>query len=169
MSKEIPTQNPLDQAYEEKPKRWYENQVFGNGLLFNSALVSSNIAYIAFIHNYSSLTRLAGASVYILSTIADRLSTYRALNSIKEAKDSGIEVIHKEQNPLLVSKENPLKLEKPTKIHVGNLIGLGLSTLTLGSAMPISAYQLVYAANNERINRRYRRAICIFSASQNRE
>lgn len=149
-----------DQACEEIPNKWYENQQ--KQQILSSALMPLWVIlwFEANRQDYSLLFSFAAASIYIIGSIFDKISTEKIIQTVDSAEQSRIEHPLNETNPFLP------KRPKPKDLYRGVHLLLEIIFVPVSEIVPPLGYSLgirrtVVGLSNFRKKRRLERAIQI--------
>lgn len=151
--------SPMEQAYTDVPKAWYELDYKTHmALTVLSALVlySANLLYF----KIDSLpAHITAASLYALSVVADRYSTVRVIKANSLAHQNGINTQHSEQNILNPDVSSPRKFLLDKRAAIPDVGGTVLAAIypAIGVGWVVGKTQA--AANNLRVAKRINRAV----------
>jgi len=156
MSKEI---SPIDQARIEVPRAWYQmdNKVrIASVMIYTLGLYFANLELF---HVDSIPAHVVGAAIFFISSLADRYSTSKALESANLARQHGVDLEPVEQNILLRDITNSRQL-----LFSKRALAIDIFATSVAAAYPAIGVGLAIAkvhatANNLRVNKQLDRAI----------
>lgn len=157
MSKEI---SPMNQAFNEIPRAWYEIEPKKARLIFYMfPILVLTFANKELFHVDTLPAHIVSATLYAISTLADRYSTVKGLNANKLALESGIDTQTKETSPIvsnITDSKQFMRNRKALAYDIG-MLALSLIFPAFGAGFTIGRIQST--ASNLRITKRINRAI----------
>lgn len=105
--------DPIDQATRDVPKRFYEitRPRLYQAAVGLSSVASSEIAIAAF-HERPFAQALIGGTIYLASSLADRVSTTKFFKRSQELRERGVETGATEKN-IFVRKKDEVEKKPP--------------------------------------------------------
>lgn len=149
---------PLEQAEQEIPPAWFEKFGYRFNYIITASSVASLLLYDHFITAISLETAISGGGLFLVGTIADRLSTIEVLRAANRSAALGIEDIYAESNLALRSIKTPQDFIRNPIIYAIDAGGLAVSALNPAAAVSLSAFKGIATLNNLRIAKRLTRA-----------
>ncbi|MBI4096331.1 MAG: hypothetical protein HY425_01295 [Candidatus Levybacteria bacterium] len=148
--------SPLEQAEQELPQPWY---IADRKAELTLRVLLTILTYYPTIQNYDQPPiHLVGAGIYLLSTIADRYSTNKALDAINVAKENGVETDYEEQNSALRGVATAHEFNRNIKMLAKDAVGITVSAIIPPMGTMIGTIKVFASANNFFVAKLHNRA-----------
>jgi len=153
-------ESPMARAWKDIPQAWYEVTPNEYRVISTSLALVGNIAYYMEVApNHDSVPlHLVGAAIFLISTIADRYSTVKALDTDNKAREVGLNVGTGETNPFVKGIKDPEKFNGSKKVLALDIFGTVVSGVYPGLGAGLTLSKFHASAVNMRHERRSRRA-----------
>jgi hypothetical protein len=147
--------NPLEQAEDEIPYKWYE--VSNRQLIISTVLsaVALSQLYNVIPEEYKNALLLASSFAYVTGVILDRYSTVKSMKSINIAKSHGISAETGEDNLIIRGETDPNKFMRNPKVLAIEILGLAFTIFNPGIGVAYAGNKFVASMNNLRVAKRY--------------
>lgn len=128
-------------------------------IIFSCVAIASLYIYLEHVDNNSLAIHFAGATIYLLATVADHLSTIKALNEFNQAKENEIETSYQESNFLARDSKTAHHLNRNLKAYLGDSAGVIISGILPPAGIAGACLRTMCALNNLQITKVHHRAI----------
>ncbi len=156
MSREI---SPIDQARIEVPRAWYQ---MDHKVTIVSAMIYTLGLYLAnleLFHVDSIPAHVVGASIFFISNLADRYSTFKCFESADLARQHEIDPGQTEQNILLGDITNSRQFLFSKRALAIDIFATSVAAVYPAIGVGFTLAKVHATANNLRVNKQLSRAI----------
>lgn len=168
MSKEL---SPMDQARQEVPRAWYQmdHKVhIASAMIYSLGLYFANLELF---HVDSIPAHVVAASIFFISNLADRYTTFKAFKSSDLAREHGVDLYQGslEQNILLRDITNSRQFLFSKRALAIDIFATSVAAVYPAIGVGVALAKVHATASNLRVNKRFERAIEIADIRNNQD
>jgi len=157
----------IDQAFRDVPKAWYEMDYNFHMALTVGSSLAIYYANKEVFHLDSLPVHVTMATLFVISVLADRYSTYQAMKADSIARQNNIETNSGEKNLLLSNIRDPKEFMLSKKLLLIDLLGITGTVIYPSVGAGYILGKTLAVANNFRVARRINRMIEIERSKTN--
>ncbi|HUD45059.1 MAG TPA: hypothetical protein VMR41_05935 [Patescibacteria group bacterium] len=149
MNKEV---TPLEQAYNDVPKRWYELHPNTHKLITVASPLALYTVNLTTVHADSVPAHVTGTVVFLLSALADRYSSFKVLRAREQSTEDVVKP--EEVNYVIGDNMTSETFLKSKKAAALDLWGTALSSIDPAVGVGFAVGKIQATINNLRIAKR---------------